>query len=134
MNKVKKLWIGLFIVAVASFGVLGYFGYEIYQQAPPVPLKIISENNEVIFTGQEIKNGQNIWQSMGGQEVGTIWGHGAYVAPDWTADWLHREALFMLEGWARREAGKPFAELGKEAQAGLVARLQNEIRKNTYDA
>ena len=93
MSQVKKLWIGLVLVAVFSFSVLGYYGYEIYQQSPPVPEKIISDNNEVIFTAQEIKDGQNVWQSMGGQEVGTIWGHGAYVAPDWTADWLHREAV-----------------------------------------
>jgi nitric oxide reductase subunit B len=70
MSKEKKLWIGLVLVAVFSFGVLGYFGYEIYQQSPPVPEKIISDNKEVIFTNQEIKDGQNVWQSMGGQEVG----------------------------------------------------------------
>jgi nitric oxide reductase large subunit len=27
---------------------------------------------------------------------GSIWGHGGYLAPDWSADWLHREALSLL--------------------------------------
>lgn len=82
---------------------LGYYGYEIYQKVPPVPDKIILTDNTIIFTGQEIKDGQNVWQSMGGQEVGSIWRHGAYVAPDWTADWLHREALFILDKLSQAE-------------------------------
>jgi nitric oxide reductase subunit B len=129
----RKLWIAFGLVMVVSFAVLGIFGKEIYRQAPPIPGKVISTDGTLLFTGQDIKDGQNVWQSMGGQEVGTIWGHGAYVAPDWSADWLHREALFMLDSWAQRDAGKPFAELGTEDQAGLRARLQSEVRENTYD-
>jgi nitric oxide reductase subunit B len=56
----------------------------------PVPEKIVIEDGQTVFTGQEIKDGQNVWQSLGGQQLGTVWGHGAYQAPDWTADWLHR--------------------------------------------
>lgn len=33
----RKLWIGLFVVMAASFAVLGYYGREIYRQAPPIP-------------------------------------------------------------------------------------------------
>ena len=87
----------------------------------------------MLFTGQDIKDGQNVWQSMGGQEVGTVWGHGAYVAPDWSADWLHREASWLLDHWAQAEHGKSFAALTDEDQAALKARLKEEIRRNTYD-
>ena len=133
MSQEKKLWIGLALVAIFSFSVLGYFGYEIYQQSPPVPEKIISTNNEVIFTEQEIKDGQNVWQSMGGQEVGTMWGHGAYVAPDWTADWLHREAVFILNLYAQKDFKKDFDALDAEKQAALKIRLQADLRINRYD-
>ena len=133
MSREKKLWIGFALVTIISFCVLGYYGYEIYQQAPPVPEKIISANKEVIFTEEEIKDGQNIWQSMGGQEVGTIWGHGAYVAPDWTADWLHREAVFILNIYANKDFGKDFDALDKEKQAALKIRLQADLRENKYD-
>ena len=85
MSTSKKLWAGFIAVIVISFSVLGYYGYEIYQKAPPIPDKVITESGDLIFTGQDIRDGQNVWQSMGGQEVGTIWGHGAYTAPDWTA-------------------------------------------------
>jgi len=134
MNKEKKLWIGFALVMSISFSVLGYYGYEIYQEAPPIPTEIVGPNNRVIYTAEEIKDGQNVWQSMGGQEVGTIWGHGAYVAPDWTADWLHREAVFILDKLSEKEYSKTFAELTEEQQATMKIRLQNDVRKNTYDS
>jgi len=134
MNKEKKLWIGFALVMSISFSVLGYYGYEIYQEAPPIPTEIVGPNNTAIFTAEEIKDGQNVWQSMGGQEVGTIWGHGAYVAPDWTADWLHREAVFILDKLSEKEYAKTFAELTEEQQATMKIRLQNDVRKNTYDS
>jgi len=134
MNKEKKLWIGFALVMSISFSVLGYYGYEIYQEAPPIPTEIVGPNNRVIYTAEEIKDGQNVWQSMGGQEVGTIWGHGAYVAPDWTADWLHREAVFILDKLSEKQYSKTFAELTEEQQATMKIRLQNDVRKNTYDS
>ena len=70
---------------------------------------------------------------MGGQQVGSVWGHGAYVAPDWSADWLHREAIWLLEHWAQADHGKAFGSLTEEQQASLKARLKHELRVNTYD-
>lgn len=132
--KTKKLWIGFAAVVAVSFAVLLFFGVEIYRKAPPIPERVVTASGELLFSGADIRDGQNVWQSMGGQEVGTVWGHGAYQAPDWTADWLHREAVFMLDHWAVLEAGKPFDQLGEEQQAALKARLQKELRTNTYDA
>jgi nitric oxide reductase subunit B len=129
----KKLWIGFIAVMVISFAVLLFFGMEIYKQAPPIPDKVITTSGKVLFTGQDIKDGQNVWQSIGGQEVGTIWGHGAYIAPDWSADWLHREAGFILTKLALVQDGKPYEELSEERQAYLKVLLQKELRRNTYD-
>jgi nitric oxide reductase subunit B len=127
-----KLWVGLAVVMVASFAVLGYFGREIYRQAPPIPERVVTPDGAVLFTGQDIKDGQNVWQSLGGQEVGSIWGHGAYVAPDWSADWLHREATWLLDRWATEAQGKPYVQLDAETQASLWVTLQRELRTNTY--
>src|SRR5262245_11948035 len=129
-----KLWIGLTVVIVTSFAVLGYFGREIYRQAPPIPERVVTPGGVVLFTGRDIKDGQNVWQSLGGQEVGSIWGHGAYVAPDWSADWLHREAVWLLDRWATDAHGKPYAQLDAETQASLRVRLKKEVRTNTYNA
>ncbi|PRY03383.1 nitric oxide reductase NorZ apoprotein [Pontibacter ummariensis] len=131
--KYKKLWLGFIAVIVGSFAVLGYYGSEIYRQAPPIPEKVVSTSGELLFTGQDIKDGQNVWQSIGGQELGSVWGHGAYVAPDWTADWLHKEAMFILDSWAQQAKGKSYDEVDEETQAMLQARLKKNIRPNTYD-
>jgi nitric oxide reductase subunit B len=132
--KTKRLWIVFILVMVVSFGILGYFGREIYREAPPIPEKVVVNNGKVLFTGQNIKDGQNIWQSIGGQEVGTVWGHGAYQAPDWTADWLHREAVYLLDRLAGSEYGMKYDQLDEEKQAMLQIRLQKELRTNTYDS
>src|SRR6185312_16502132 len=71
---------------------------------------------------------------MGGMEVGSIWGHGSYVAPDWTADWLHRELMFVLDDWSRTEFGTDYNHIPAEQQARLRGRLQQMYRDNTYDS
>ena len=129
----KKLWIGFIAVMVLSFSVLLYFGKEIYKQAPPVPLKVVKPDGTVLFTGQNIKDGQNVWQSLGGQEIGTVWGHGAYQAPDWSADWLHKEAEYILNKLALQQDNIPYEKLSDERKAYLKVILQKEMRKNTYD-
>lgn len=133
MTREKKLWWSFILVVIISFVVLLYYGYEIYQVAPPIPEKVVDENGNQIFSGEDIKDGQNVWQSIGGQEVGSIWGHGAYVAPDWTADYLHREALYILNIYANNQYSKPYDDLEEEQQALLSTRLKNKIRKNTFD-
>ncbi|HTN21225.1 MAG TPA: nitric-oxide reductase large subunit [Pelobium sp.] len=134
MKNPKKLWALFAVVIGLSFAVLLYYGVKIYQNAPPIPEKVVSASGEILFTGEEIKDGQNVWQSIGGQEVGSIWGHGAYVAPDWTADYLHREALFILNVWANADYGSPYEKITEEQQMVLQTRLKKELRKNSYDA
>lgn len=70
---------------------------------------------------------------MGGMESGSIWGHGSYVAPDWSADYLHREAVFILDEWSQKEFSNDYASLASEQKAVLRQRLQDTIRKNNYD-
>jgi nitric oxide reductase subunit B len=102
-------------------------------QAPPIP-DVYSADGQLLFTGSQITDGQGVWQSIGGQEIGTVWGHGAYVAPDWSADWLHRESEILLDTWAVHKGAANFAALDADGQAALKARLVREERTNTYDA
>jgi nitric oxide reductase subunit B len=122
----RKLWIALGVVVFTSFLILGIAGYKGIQSAPPIPSKVVTTDGTLLFTGEEIQNGQNVWQSLGGQEIGSIWGHGAYVAPDWTADYLHRELTIMLNAWG-------YADASVEQKAALRARLEQTMRTNTYD-
>jgi nitric oxide reductase subunit B len=130
----KKLWIALALVIVISFAVLGGVGIRVLNNAPPIPTQVVTSSGRVLFAGATVQDGQNAWQSIGGQEVGTIWGHGAYVAPDWSADWIHRECMFILDRWAVRSGAANYQALGPEEQAGLQARLKLIMRTNTYDA
>ncbi|HVY80505.1 MAG TPA: nitric-oxide reductase large subunit [Steroidobacteraceae bacterium] len=135
MSSTRKLWIALATLLVASFGVLLWIGAEISLQAPPMPERLVSAQGQVIYTRADIEKGRQVWQSMGGMELGSIWGHGAYVAPDWSADWLHREATAILDAWARSEGtAESYAALPEERQAALGGRLETRLRKNTYDA
>ena len=88
---------------------------------PPIPDRVVSTDGTVLYTKQDIQDGQNVWQSIGGQELGSIWGHGAYVAPDWNADWLHRESMWMLNNWAQKERGKKYSALDDETKAALTS-------------
>src|SRR5699024_513690 len=91
MGEYKRLWWTLIGVLVVAFTVLGWMGKEVYHQAPPIPAKVVDTGGHVLMTREQILDGQSAWQRAGGMTVGSIWGHGAYQAPDWTADWLHRE-------------------------------------------
>jgi nitric oxide reductase subunit B len=129
----RRLWILFSLVMVVSFAVLGWIGTRIYQEAPPIADKVITTDGRVVIDAGQIQAGQNVWQSLGGMEVGSIWGHGSYIAPDWTADWLHREAIFILDHWARDEFDKPYDQLDEEQRSQLVGRLSRQSRNNTYD-
>jgi nitric oxide reductase subunit B len=129
----KRYWVALAIVIIGSFAVLGGVGRKMISEAPPLP-DVYSADGQLLFTGSSITDGQGVWQSIGGQEIGTVWGHGAYVAPDWSADWLHRESEILLNTWAVRDGASNFDALGLDQQAVIKARLIREMRTNTYDA
>ena len=134
MSNTRKLWLGLGALLVASFAVLLWSGGQIFRAAPPIPERVVSQDGQVVYTRADIEEGREVWQSIGGMELGSIWGHGSYVAPDWSADWLHREAIDVLDQWARRDFNMiNYSSLSPEQQGALRGRLQQVMRTNTYD-
>ena len=133
MTSYKRLWIALIVTVGVTFCLLGYFGSEVYRKAPPIPGKVVTTSGQVLMTHDDILDGQSAWQSVGGMELGSIWGHGAYQAPDWTADWLHRELLAWLDLAARDEFHQSYASLNGEQQARLRYQLKQEYRHNTFN-
>ncbi|MES2319350.1 MAG: nitric-oxide reductase large subunit [Pseudomonadota bacterium] len=134
MHASRKLWTWLAVICVMSFAVLGWVGTEIYLSAPPIHKQVASSSGDVVFSEGQVQRGQQAWLSAGGQQLGSVWGHGSYLAPDWSADWLHREALALRAIWASKAYGKPFESLDVGQQAVLTDRLKREMRANTYDA
>ncbi|HET8748899.1 MAG TPA: nitric-oxide reductase large subunit [Ramlibacter sp.] len=132
MTRSNTLWRWLALIFVLSFGYLSYLGWQIYQSAPPIPQKVVSTDGQVLFTGEQIQKGQQVWLASGGQQQGSVWGHGAYVAPDWSADWLHREATTLQS--LRIKAITNDASALKASERGAIdAAVKEEMRTNTYD-
>lgn len=130
----RKYWLAFVVVVVSSFMILGWTGSRIYQSAPPIPDRVVTTDGREVVGGGVVGAGQNVWQSLGGMEMGSIWGHGSYVAPDWTADWLHRESMFMLESWSVAEQGRGWSTLDEEHRAALIGRLSARMKSGGYDA
>ncbi|WP_019613371.1 nitric-oxide reductase large subunit [Psychromonas ossibalaenae] len=131
MSRNKITAIALLAVLIASFTVLLSLGSDIYREKPPIPNAYVDLNGQIIFTKNDIEQGQLVWRSMGGHQLGSVWGHGSYVAPDWTADWLHREAQAWLNITAQQRYQQPFDALDSEVQAGLELALRNDMRHNS---
>ena len=129
----KRLWLILAVSMFVMFGALLWFGREIYHAAPPIPERVQTTEGQTLYTLDDIQRGQNVWQAMGGMQQGSIWGHGGYLAPDWSADWLHREASALLDIRARAEGSSSFASLSPREQAADEAELRVDMRRNTYD-
>jgi nitric oxide reductase subunit B len=132
MNTNRRLWRWLGLIFVLSFGALGFIGYQIYLAAPPIPKSVVTADGEVLFTGAQIQAGQQVWLASGGQQLGTVWGHGAYVAPDWSADWLHREAVALQQILVQaHQQAQP--SLGSQDRAAIDIVLRQQMRANGYD-
>lgn len=134
MRATRKLWTWLAIICAMSFAVLGWVGKEIYLSAPPIPQQVLNARGDVVFSTGQVQRGQEAWLAAGGQQLGSVWGHGSYLAPDWSADWLHREALALRNLWAHDGYGKEYEQLGAGQQAEIDARVRAEMRRNSYDA
>ena len=133
MREYRRLWFTLIGVLAITFSLLGFYGAEVYRAAPPIPQHVVTDSGERLYSKDDILDGQTAWQSVGGMQLGSVWGHGAYQAPDWSADWLHRELLAWLELAAQELHGQPYGRLDATARAGLQAALKAEYRRNTFD-
>ena len=121
----KKLWWLFGAALLLAFTLLGVFGREVYRQKPPIPdARRHRRRPRADDRATSILTGQQVWQSTGGQQLGSVWGHGAYQAPDWSADWLHREAT-RAAGRLGRAAGRRVVRgaAGRRPDASCTAQL-----------
>ncbi len=82
-----------------------------YRNAPPIPARIVDASGISLFTGEDIGNGQALFLRYGLMNNGTIWGHGAYLGPDYSAEALHRIGEYTAAALAQRQYGQPLAAL-----------------------
>ena len=134
MESISKWWrYSVLIVIAVGFSVLGFVTKLTYENAPPVPLKVVDPSNNLVFSGDHISNGQNLFFKYNLMELGTLWGHGAYLGPDFSAEYLHQETGVIRDLLSRNIFGVAFDNLS-EKDRGTVSHLVIQmIKQNRYD-
>ena len=124
---------GTLLVMIFGFSVLTVVTVLTYTNAPPVPRQIVDPAGRVFYTGAEIEQGQGVFLKHALMEHGTLWGHGAYLGPDYTAEHLHREVGILREVLAESRFGKAFADLSAGNQAEVAGVVRTELKVNRYE-
>jgi len=129
----KRLWTAFALVMILSFVVLGWIGTRIYQAMPPLPARVVTTDGTVLVDQGEIQAGQNVWQSLGGMEVGSVWGTGAMWPPTGPPTGCTGRRSSSYGRWSKADFGTEYDQLDREKQAQLQGRLTTAMRTNTYD-
>src|SRR5215204_4678017 len=120
---ISKAWVQVaLLVFLVGFFILGLLAYRTYQAKPPIPQKVMDPAGQVLYTGEDISDGQQVFLHNGLMEYGSVFGHGAYLGPDFTADYLRRSSDFV-----RRSYGGPESD-------SAARRTIEDFRINRYDA
>ncbi len=121
------------IVLVIGFAVLIWMATRAYRDAPPIPQKVVSSTGEMIFTRDDILSGQQVFLKYGLMENGTIWGHGAYLGPDFSAEYLHVLAIDASQMLAKQMYNRNPSELTAVERAAVNAEVQQLLKQNRYE-
>jgi nitric oxide reductase subunit B len=67
-----------------GFSALILVTVKVYHEAPPIPDHVMGPDRSVLFTGEDIRDGQQVFLKYGLMDNETIWGHGALLGPDFS--------------------------------------------------
>jgi nitric oxide reductase subunit B len=119
---ISKSWIqAIVIVGLFGFLVLGILAYRTYTDEPPIPSRVSGADGRLLYTGNDVKAGQEVFLKNGLMEYGSIYGHGAYLGPDFTADYLHRAALISVDHY------------GGSSSDSALKQTVGDFKANRYD-
>jgi nitric oxide reductase subunit B len=119
---ISKGWVqGALLVFLVGFFILGLLAYRTYMAKPPVPDRVVDPSGEVLYTSDDVSEGQKVFLHNGLMEYGSVFGHGAYLGPDFTADYLRRSSDKVIDAYG-----------GPESDAAASKTIE-DFRTNTYD-
>jgi nitric oxide reductase subunit B len=118
---------------IVGFSILTIVTVQTYDYAPPIAARFVDDAGRTLFTRDDVERGQEVFFKYGLMEHGTLWGHGAYLGPDYTAEYLHRLAEISRDVLAMARQGKAYAALDPELARGIDATIRAEAKKNHYD-
>jgi len=120
------------IIMIVCFAILIWVAVKSYEDAPPIPGKVVDSSGRTVFTGDDILSGQEVFLKYALMENGTIWGHGAYLGPDFSAEYLHTLVLDARETVAREKYGAGFADLDPVKRAATADIVRRMLKENRY--
>jgi nitric oxide reductase subunit B len=121
------------LVMAFGFGLLTVVTVLTYTNAPPVPARVSDVAGKTLFTREDVERGQEVFLKFGLMEHGSLWGHGAYLGPDYSAEYLHRLAEISRDTLARERRALPFEALDPDAAASVDAAVHRLLKENRYD-
>ena len=137
-QKIEKLspwWKhSVILVMIVGFTILLFVAVKSYHDAPPIPQKVVDPQGGILFTSADIKAGQEVFLKYGLMDQGTLLGHGAYLGPDYSAEYLHGEAVAVQNELASEKYNTPYEKLTEDQKESIAAEVQDMLHKNRYDA
>ena len=124
-----------FLISLFGAIAIALIGY-VYtaRDLPPYPGKVVSERGAVLTGKDRIMSGQGIWQRYGLMDVGSVWGHGTYRGPDFTAQSLHMMGQTMRAKLAEEKYNAPYSALDTDSRGAVDATVIRQIKDNRYNA
>lgn len=124
-----------FVTAILSSIIIALIGYYYTEQdLPPYPATVVSEQGEILTGKDRIMAGQQVWQKYGLMDLGSVWGHGTYRGPDFTAEALHLMGQNMREKLALENYGAVYGDLTTGPRGAVDALVIEQIKTNRYEA
>jgi nitric oxide reductase subunit B len=120
-------------VMVIGFGVLILLTIKVHHDAPPIPDQVVDARGALVFDKSDIQRGQEVFLKYGLMDNGSIWGHGGYLGPDFSASYLHNLAVHLEESLAGRRYGRPPSELSDDDRVVAAALVRSELKLNRFD-
>jgi nitric oxide reductase subunit B len=120
---ISRGWIQVvLLVVLCGFFILGLLAYRTYMAQPPVPERVVDQQGKILYTGRDISRGQQVFLHNGLMEYGSAFGHGAYLGPDYTADYLRRSSDLVKQSY------------GGASSDASARRTIRDFRTNRYDS
>jgi nitric oxide reductase subunit B len=120
---VSRTWVQVAaLVLLFGFAVLGFLAFRTYETDPPIAERVVSQSGQLLFTGADVTKGEQVFLTDGLMQDGSIFGQGAYLGPDFTADYLHRAAVIVT------------GQYGGKGSDTAQQQVIRDFKTNRYDA
>jgi len=121
------------LTLIVGFSLLILVAVRSYENAPPIPDKVLDSSGRVVMTGDDIRDGQEVFLKYGLMENGSIWGHGAYLGPDFSAEYLHTLGMDASQTKALERYKRSYEALSEEERGVVAAEISLLLKENRYD-